>query len=238
MSLPTESCECYPTYSATATANGYAYVTVVTPSSLVTSEASATSTSNISYEDAFIEAQFTAQNVANSFAENDANVITQAILLSRGTNTGAGYTGPTGPQGNDGNDGTPGTPGIQGPTGPQGPEGGGGGGSGGTTTITFALIYTTQTATTSPASSGVSLLTGITGAAGSLPGNLQVTINGNSVVITNSKSLPTGDTLSIQKARACLVPLNLTILVLSAASSGTTSITDPDGMFYNDAVRY
>jgi hypothetical protein len=108
-------------------------------------------------------------------------------------------------------------------------------GIGGTTTITFALTYTTQSATTTPASSGVSLLTGVT-LLSTKPNNLEVTASGNSVIITNSKPLPSGNALLIQKARACLIPLNSTILVLSAASSGTTNISNPDNMYYNDAV--
>ena len=82
--------DCNKKYSATATAIGYSYVTVVTPHSLVTSEASATATSNLSYEDALIEAQTTAQHIANSISQNDANIITQSILLSRMNNLGTG----------------------------------------------------------------------------------------------------------------------------------------------------
>ena len=117
MSTPTDLFDFQPTYSATATVNGYAYVTVVTPPSLVTSQASASATSDISYEDAFIKAQIRAQTIANSVAQNDANVITQSILLS-GSNPGQGYTGP---QGN---------PGLAGPQGPPGSGGGTGGSAG------------------------------------------------------------------------------------------------------------
>jgi len=113
--------ECCPTYSASATAHGRAYVTVVTPASLVTSQASATATSNISYEDALAEAETVAHNIANAQAQNDANIITQAVLLSRqsglGTTGDTGDTGPAGPQGEQGQQGQ------QGPQGPQGPQG-------------------------------------------------------------------------------------------------------------------
>ena len=93
MTTPTERHKCEETYSAKATAIGYAYITVVSPPSLVTSESSASSVSNISYEDAFIKAQIQAQNIANSVAQNDANIITQAILLSNRNNLGSGGSG-------------------------------------------------------------------------------------------------------------------------------------------------
>jgi hypothetical protein len=130
MSTPTDLFDFQPTYSATATVNGYAYVTVVTPPSLVTSQASASATSDISYEDAFIKAQIRAQTIANSVAQNDANVITQSILLS-GSNPGQGYTGPQGNPGLAGPQGPPGsgggTGGSAGYTGPQGSPGAAGG---------------------------------------------------------------------------------------------------------------
>jgi hypothetical protein len=140
-----------PTYTANASAVGSAYVTVVTPPSLVTSNSSASASSTVSYTDALQKALYTAQNIANNVAKNEANIITQAVLLSKGNILGTGFTGPPGPQGyqgvagaqgstgsqgdagtatNTGATGVPGSQGSQGYTGSQGPQGAPGGGSG------------------------------------------------------------------------------------------------------------
>ena len=68
-------------FSATATCIGNAE-TSTNPPYNVTSSATASTTSNISQSDAEEEAFKTAQQVANSAAQNDANVISQAINLS------------------------------------------------------------------------------------------------------------------------------------------------------------
>ena len=153
---------------------------------------------------------------------------------SQGNNGTAGIQGSQGSQGNDGTAALTGATGIQGLQGSQGftgPAGGGGGGSSnGTTTITMALTYTTQSTTTTPAASGVSLFTGIT-MLSALPSNLQIDISGNYVFVTNSKPLPTSNAIVKQKARSCLIPSVATFAVLSQV--GTTSITDPDNMYYN-----
>ena len=53
------------------------------PSAIVTSEASASATSTTSYNDAYQKAKFIAQNIANSTAKNDANIITESVNLTQ-----------------------------------------------------------------------------------------------------------------------------------------------------------
>jgi len=274
MSTPSECCKPHTIYSATVTAKGYAYVKVVTPYSLVTSTATATATSNVSYKNAYDTALCIAKKNAYGIAKNNANIITQTLLLSSQTQSGTGYTGPqgftgaqgpqgldgsasntgaTGPQGFTGNVGPQGlngsasNTGATGPKGPQGldgsasntgatgPQGPAGGGSvSGTTTVNLALIYETTQTTTTPISTGVSTLVGVTGTT-SIPPNLQITFTAltptNSLLtITNLTPLANpGNSLVTEIQRAYLLPLNTTVLVLSAASS---SIVDPDRMFY------
>ena len=69
------------TFTASSTASGQAY-TNTEPSSLVTSTASATASSNLSQENAQQIADTNAQQVANSVAQNDANIITQTLNLT------------------------------------------------------------------------------------------------------------------------------------------------------------
>lgn len=113
--------KCRPNYYARATESGSAYVMVDSPPSLVTSEASATAQSNISYKDAFIKARNIAQNIADGVAQNNANIITQSLLLSKqsGLET-TGATGPVGPQGSQGVQGSEGSQGFTGSIGWQG----------------------------------------------------------------------------------------------------------------------
>ena len=72
----------------------------------VTSTASASSCSDISYEDAWLKAYAIAQTTAEIVAKNDANIIEQTLEIVNEEFNGA--TGPQGPQG---------------ATGPQGPQG-------------------------------------------------------------------------------------------------------------------
>jgi hypothetical protein len=74
-------------YTASVSATGSA-LTDTEPTFLVTSTASATVTSNVSYQDAYKTALTLAQDDANSVAENDANVITQAVDISKISCTG------------------------------------------------------------------------------------------------------------------------------------------------------
>ena len=173
-----------PTYTANASAVGSAYVTVVTPPSLVTSNSSASASSTVSYTDALQKALYTAQNIANNVAKNEANIITQAVLLSKGNILGTGFTGPPGPQGYQGVAGAQGSTGSQGDagtatntgatgvTGSQGPQGSTGSkGDAGTATNTGATGSTgsqgPQGSTGSQGVAGSATSTGATGVPGS-----------------------------------------------------------------------
>jgi hypothetical protein len=68
-------------FNATESAVGNAY-TSTTPSYLVTSNSSATASSNLSQKNAEKKAKQLAQQVANSAAQNDAHIISQALALS------------------------------------------------------------------------------------------------------------------------------------------------------------
>jgi len=68
-------------FTASALANGSSQTSTV-PSTTVTATATASATSNISQEDAQTLANTTALNVANSAAQNDANIISQSLNLS------------------------------------------------------------------------------------------------------------------------------------------------------------
>jgi hypothetical protein len=68
-------------FEASAIANGRAF-TSTNPAYLVTSSASATATSNLSEENAQDVAIKTAEQIANTAAQNDANIISQTIKLS------------------------------------------------------------------------------------------------------------------------------------------------------------
>jgi len=70
-------------FSATANGTGMAYTK---NNILVTSTASATAESDISFDDAYNKAQVIATNVANSVAENDANLFYQSLLVNNGIN--------------------------------------------------------------------------------------------------------------------------------------------------------
>lgn len=108
------------TYIATAGATGLAETTN-DPSILVTTSASATATSTVSYEDAYNVASNQAQAIACSLANNDTNVISQTVNYvneySVG-NTGPAWTqsatGLAGPAGDQGATGPAGTFGITG----------------------------------------------------------------------------------------------------------------------------
>jgi len=69
------------TFTASGNANGVAY-TSTSPAYKVTSSATATASSDLSQANAKEEADNTAQQVANSVAQNDANVISQTLNLS------------------------------------------------------------------------------------------------------------------------------------------------------------
>lgn len=68
-------------FESSAIANGRAF-TSTNPSYLVTSSASATATSNLSEENAQDVAIKLAEQIANTAAQNDANIISQTIKLS------------------------------------------------------------------------------------------------------------------------------------------------------------
>ena len=88
------NCDCKG-YSVTVTENGYA--TTIT-GSIVTSTATASACSDISYEDAWLQASSIAKTNANIVAKNDANIIDQTIIIIQ--NSGLeGPTGATGPAG-------------------------------------------------------------------------------------------------------------------------------------------
>ena len=70
-------------FSGTANGTGMAYTK---NNILVTSTASATAESDISFDDAYNKAQVIATNVANSVAENDANLLYQSLLVNNGIN--------------------------------------------------------------------------------------------------------------------------------------------------------
>lgn len=72
-----------PQYSAKATANGSATAQFFfRQRQVVTSSASATATSDVSYEDAYNTALQIAQEVADSVAQNNANIIVQSVNTS------------------------------------------------------------------------------------------------------------------------------------------------------------
>ena len=145
-------------------------------------------------------------------------------------NQGLTGRGSQGVQGFQGLDGQFAGIGAQGYTGPQGPAGSGGGGTNATTTITMSVTYTLTSSTQYPL--GNSTLTGINIFNTPLPPNLQISVSGNSLLITNSKPLPSNN-IEKQQARAYLTPLAANLNVLSNAVSGTTSVSDPNKMFYN-----
>jgi len=68
-------------FTATSTQNGEAN-TSTNPSYIITSTSSATATSDISLDNAQEEASKLAQQVANSTAQNDANIISQTLSLN------------------------------------------------------------------------------------------------------------------------------------------------------------
>jgi hypothetical protein len=68
-------------FNATSTASGKAY-TKTDPSSLVTSSATSTASSNLSQDNAQQIADENAQKVADSVAQNNANIITQTLNLT------------------------------------------------------------------------------------------------------------------------------------------------------------
>ena len=91
------NCDCKG-YSVTVSENGYA--TTIT-GSIVTSTATASACSDISYEDAWLQASSIAKTNANIVAKNDANIIDQTIIIIQ--NSGLeGPTGATGPEGASG----------------------------------------------------------------------------------------------------------------------------------------
>ena len=70
-------------YNANATGSGSTYTA---NHILVTSTASATAESEISYDDAYNKALKIANDVAKSVSENDANILYQSLLLNNGVN--------------------------------------------------------------------------------------------------------------------------------------------------------
>ena len=95
-------------YVASATAEGTAYTTT---GDIVSATASAQASSDISYEDALTNAYLEALRLANTEAQNSANIIDQTLAIEQeigGTKGDTGPKGSTGPQG------------VQGATGPAG----------------------------------------------------------------------------------------------------------------------
>ena len=167
---------------AFATANGETYINPEYGDVLVTSSASATATA-CTIEEAELIAQTISQNVANSAAENDANVINQTLYIVKNL-LNLGSTGPTGPAGSGSGGGGTGYTGADGATGatgasstvtgPTGPAGSGGGGTGftgptGAVGVTGAAGATGAVGATGAASTvtGPTGSVGVTGAAGS-----------------------------------------------------------------------
>jgi hypothetical protein len=109
------------------TANGTAIVPLT--GSTVTSTASASACSNISWEDAWLQAFTIAQQNATIVAQHDANIIQQTLELVNmdcsnniiiNPDITPGIPGPQGLQGPKGDKGDQGLPGIQGPKGDKG----------------------------------------------------------------------------------------------------------------------
>ena len=78
----TDCCD-VTTYYAEATSTARAYTST---GELVTSTSSATATSHVSYDDALETAQKIADEVAQSNADHDANVIDEAVTIANGNN--------------------------------------------------------------------------------------------------------------------------------------------------------
>lgn len=89
-------CDCPPLYHSfhTATANA-----TTNFNSTVSSSASARASSNISQEDADIIARIEAERIAQSVADNQANLVDQTVVVMQQNNIGTGATGPAGPIG-------------------------------------------------------------------------------------------------------------------------------------------
>ena len=112
---------CKEIFYASASVTGFAFTN---QGYLVTSSSTSTATSTLSQNDASLIAFRTAIIDADSYAENDANLIDQSFSINKDTYLGiTGITGPTGYIGKVGIRGITGVSGLTGPTGSTGSPG-------------------------------------------------------------------------------------------------------------------